>query len=970
MQKSPFKFLDSYSKEDRDIFFGRDKEIEELHSRVFESRILIVYGTSGTGKSSLINCGLANKFNDSDWLPISVRRGIDINQSLFDSLERAGLTKISSGKNDNGGKRTKDIVKIIRSVYLDHFKPLFLIFDQFEELFIFGTNKEKDELISNIKKIIDSDLQCRFIFSVREEYLAGITEFEKVIPSFLSNRIRIEKMTRQNAIKVIEGPCLANNIDVEPGFSEMLLEKLNPDNPDVELTYLQVYLDKVFHLASPDGKDVTSINKGLLDKAGEVKDLLGTFLEEQISQLDDPDMGLVILKSFVSVKGTRHQITEDEVIEYSKTLGKDIDRETVKDLIQKFIRLRILRDKDENNRYELRHDSLASKIYEKITLVEKELLEIRQFLENAFNNFEKRQLYLTDEDLKYIAPYEDKLFLNEKILRLISQSKWLIQKAKRRRQNILIAVAVIIITVLSFFSIWALRERSNAISQRQFADVQKNSALSAKEAADLARQEALVSKNLAVEKENQAILAQKQSDEARKEALAEREYALQQKRRAEGLSLQANEQAQIATEEKLKAEQERSKAIIAEAKARQLGFLSTAQNLALKSSTLEKNPELMGLLAVQAFTFNKNNQGKPEDPIIFEALTKAYSTLDSSHHSVLNGSPNEIRVLRETHNGLLSADLDGQIRIWNPDGTVDKMYSLPVTSPVNFIGSDPAGEQIITQHDNNDLLLWDIKPSDAKYLTYKELKGHNGHVSTIAFCSDKKYLATAGRDSSVIIWNINETPALEINSLKTMSAVKTIIFCNADSVIYAQEDGNIILWDIKLNKNIPFYTSVTEKPLCLAWDENRKILFAGCSNGTLLLFNMIKGISSPPAKYIVHTAGIDIIAFNSDFSLLATSSWDKTIKFYNYHEFFELENAVGGAEHIKNLNERTRSLIFTGNNELVGALSDKSIHIWETSSAKLASMICDLVKRDMTSAEWNEMVGAEIPYENTCSRKP
>jgi putative ribosome biogenesis GTPase RsgA len=53
MQKSPFKFLDSYSKEDRNIFFGRDNEIEELYSRVFQSRVLVVYGISGTGKSSL-----------------------------------------------------------------------------------------------------------------------------------------------------------------------------------------------------------------------------------------------------------------------------------------------------------------------------------------------------------------------------------------------------------------------------------------------------------------------------------------------------------------------------------------------------------------------------------------------------------------------------------------------------------------------------------------------------------------------------------------------------------------------------------------------------------------------------------------------------------------------------------------------------------------------------------------------------
>ena len=154
---------------------------------------------------------------------------------------------------------------MIRSIYLDHFKPVYLIFDQFEELFIFGNKEEKDELINNIKKVIDSDLQCRFIFSIREEYLAGITEFEKIIPSFLANRIRIEKMTRQNAIQAIEGPCHFNQIEVEPGFSEKLLEKLNPDNPDVELTYLQVYLDKVFRLASSGGREVNKITTDLLD---------------------------------------------------------------------------------------------------------------------------------------------------------------------------------------------------------------------------------------------------------------------------------------------------------------------------------------------------------------------------------------------------------------------------------------------------------------------------------------------------------------------------------------------------------------------------------------------------------------------------------------------------------------------------------------------------------------------------------
>ena len=48
--QSPFKFLDSYTKEDKNIFFGRDQEIEELYQKVFENKTLLVYDVSGTGK--------------------------------------------------------------------------------------------------------------------------------------------------------------------------------------------------------------------------------------------------------------------------------------------------------------------------------------------------------------------------------------------------------------------------------------------------------------------------------------------------------------------------------------------------------------------------------------------------------------------------------------------------------------------------------------------------------------------------------------------------------------------------------------------------------------------------------------------------------------------------------------------------------------------------------------------------------
>lgn len=136
MPKSPFKFLDSYTKEDLDIFFGRDREIEAMYQKVFESNILLVYGISGTGKTSIINCGLANKFEDSDWLPISIRRGTNINDSLNQGIARLSLTPV---------RKKQTIDQQLQSLYLDHFKPIYIIVDQFEELFIFGEIRKKEK---------------------------------------------------------------------------------------------------------------------------------------------------------------------------------------------------------------------------------------------------------------------------------------------------------------------------------------------------------------------------------------------------------------------------------------------------------------------------------------------------------------------------------------------------------------------------------------------------------------------------------------------------------------------------------------------------------------------------------------------------------------------------------------------------------------------------------------------------------
>lgn len=965
MQKSPFKFLDSFTKDDREIFFGRDREIEELHTRVFESKILLVYGTSGTGKSSLINCGLANRFSDSDWLPVNVRRGIDINRSLFEALAKTAITKALFEKLSSSAATGYNLEKLLHSVWLDHFKPVFIIFDQFEELFLFGSKDEKNELIKNVAKVIGSDIQCRFIFSIREEYLAGVTEFEREIPSFLSNRIRIEKMTRQNAVQTIEGPCRINNIAVEPGFSEALLAKLNPDTADVELTWLQIYLDRIMRLAGGEDHSVKRLSKDLLEKAGEVKDILGTFLDEQISQLDDPENGMSILKSFVSVKGTKRQITEKEVIEYSGTFGKKIDSVTIRALIQRFIRLRILRDKDENGKYELRHDSLASKIFENITLVEKELLEVKSFIENAYSNFEKRGLFLSEEDLKYIAPYEDKLFLNEKSQKFIEESKWSIHKVRRRRINFAIVVVSVIIILLSLFAIWAFMERGNALDQKQIAEEQTNEALMANKAADEARIKAQEGESRARESEKRAIEQQSIADKQKQAAVRANILAVEAKKQAleEKSRAEANEKDAVAA--KRFAEEQRNHAQEAEKEAKRLSLLSTAQNLALKSMTMQGDPQLMGLLAVQALNFIKYNGGAIDDPVIWQALEKAYTTIDVSRHSIYTGSVNEIWSFSENENGLLSADMDGNVLNWNQIGSDSIIANSMISSYINFISLSPIGDKLITGYEDNRLILKSLIQKN----NVSELNGHFSPIITAAWSEDGNFLATGGKDSLIIIWNTKIQPASGLKTFKTSSSVRFLTFCSPDTIISIHDDGTINLWDVKNDTSELLFVRKQIQPLCAAWNRPEKTLLTGCSKGVVIsTYLASKPYHSLLENY--HNSGISHITFNRDFSLLAIASWDKVIKLYNYHKFFELANTVGGVITINNVDARVRSLIFTHDNKLVSGMSDKSIRIWETSSQKLASLICGLVKRDMTDSEWTDFVGTEIPYEKTCGDIP
>jgi predicted transcriptional regulator len=358
MLESPFKFLSAYRKEDKKIFFGRQKESAQLYNAVFAANLTLLYGASGTGKTSLVQCGLGNLFIDTDWLPLFIRRGTNINQSLFKSLrEAAGQQDHAPAANLDTTSLTIPALKAqVLDLYYHYYRPVFLIFDQLEEIYILGTEPERKQFYQFIKALSQSKLPVKIILIIREEWMAYLNDFERDIPSLFDNRLRVEKMTTRNLVQVIAGTCNYFQIDIlnKPQTVIQMIDNIRDKKEGVELTHLQVYLDHLYKkdLQRKSGGRKITFDLLLVNEIGKMKNVLTDFLSEQVAQLEcelqsrglenAKGIPLEILYALVTEQGTKRALEPKEILEIlPKNRGLTLD--TVIYCLEQLYKLKILR---------------------------------------------------------------------------------------------------------------------------------------------------------------------------------------------------------------------------------------------------------------------------------------------------------------------------------------------------------------------------------------------------------------------------------------------------------------------------------------------------------------------------------------------------------------------------------------------------------------------------------------------------
>jgi len=450
-KKYPFKFLDSYTREDKDFFFGRTDEIEDLYKMCFQSNILLVYGTSGTGKTSLIQCGLANKFQSYDWSSLFIRRGKNLIYALDKILcEETDKAFPAAAEKEYS---IKNLTEKIESIYEVSLKPIYLIFDQFEELYILGNNDEQNGFFKVIREILSIKRPVKIIISIREEYLGHLYKFEQAVPELLRKKLRVEAMNLGKVTTVIEGigNSKNSNISIEKGkekdIATTIFEKLREDEKSntIQLPYLQVFLDNLYMDITkkeyPTAGDETrkaeaTISTEALNKFGNIGDVLRSFLVEQVSKtalkLEKPqEIIWRILSPFVTLQGTKNPIEKIEVFE----ILRDIPHDFIEKVIDVFVKSRILRLNENNQRYEITHDALAKQVNAHRSPEEIAILEVKRMIKNLVEAQKGKSRVFDEEQLAIIKQFRERIQLEPEEVKAIESSQQIADEEKRKEEE-------------------------------------------------------------------------------------------------------------------------------------------------------------------------------------------------------------------------------------------------------------------------------------------------------------------------------------------------------------------------------------------------------------------------------------------------------------------------------------------------------------------------------------------------------
>jgi len=954
---APYRNLKVFRREDAPIFFGRSDEIRRLYQTIagpHGNPVILYYGQSGVGKSSLLAAGLLPRLEQVQHV-VYVRRDEALGltgtlaRALQDEASRSGLSVTQDATEEGSITNGETLRELWKQIEAQINQPLTVLLDQVEES---KTRPRKDdpgelqtlvEATAAIFNTLALRPQGRFVLSFRKEFLA---EFDKALTNADVPKAfdYLDRLEERGVVDAVRGPARAAhlnnfyNLTIADKLPERIATRLLDDPGSAVAPMLQILMDKMWTAARTGArekqKNAPVFDHALYEEVERGGVALGDFLNEQFNILEGRQKDLVasglaidVLAYHTTEMGTAQERTREELEkEYAHR------KEVLPELVDEFRTLYLLTDPGEdteqaNRSTRLAHDTLAPLVHQRFEASDAPGQRARRVLENRGVEWEggKTGATLDDDDLvlveagrngmrmtvddenrMLVASHLEQQQRREEEARKEREHRQALEekaqadsRARAQRRNALLAsVIAAILLVLGGTAIYFAIDANQQATEAELARVEEGKA---RATADNARATADAARATAERgQENEAT--------ARGTAEDEKERA----ERAEAEAVAANEELSIANKQ--------IEELVRGIRADQLS--STALQLT------NGDPPLALLLGVEGL--RAQNDFIREVPYTYFPIQYDFgseefitSTVVYTREFVRSTALGNTNVLLSRIGGIpltnvLKNDTESDTR------TPDKVTANALS---------PDGRWLVGGFESGDIWIWDLAAPEPEKSRIEIPAILPKSVSDLEFSDDGHWLA-ATTDGVARIWDMESDllfgEHLIVDELE--SAIFTVNFSpNGKWLVTLSGKGNLQRYDltlddavdspIRLSEDDEYITSVSFSP-----DSRWLVATDEWSSDDARIWDM--QALNPQSSMIILEGGEDRIKdseFSQDSRWFATGSTDRNARLWR------LEEGLSGAptKTFSGHDDWVTVVAFTPDNQtLITGTDDGVIRLW------------------------------------------
>lgn len=424
---SPYVGLQPFNEADQDYFFGRERDSRIISSNLYAAPLTILHGASGAGKSSVLRAGV---------IPL-LRTSLRTAVVIFDGWsDKAPLNTLKVRCMEAfAAARTGKTVQVDIHLPLDEFLfsatrafggTLLIIFDQFEEYFLYHPETEKDNTFDSefARAVNREEIDANFLISLREDALSKLYRFRARIPNMQSNGLQLRHLNADSARDAIRKPLdvygkkfpaephpTIENELVEELIQDLQVEKLvlgpggqgktesastAESDVRIEAPFLQLVLTQLWNEEKRLGSSVLRL--ATLRSLGGAGTIVRTHMDRVMDTLtaEEQETAADIFRYLVTPSGTKIAYSISDLEYYAKS------NRPLQPVMEKLAQgdVRIMRsvttpDDSSTLRYEIYHDVLAPAILDWRTRYErsKQLLDLFSVLVEKGDNDRALKIY-------------------------------------------------------------------------------------------------------------------------------------------------------------------------------------------------------------------------------------------------------------------------------------------------------------------------------------------------------------------------------------------------------------------------------------------------------------------------------------------------------------------------------------------------------------------------------------------------